>query len=102
MLLLSDGYLANGSEPWKLPDIDQLDRIQVTHPAGRNNGKPFLPYERNEKLARPWALPGTEGLMHRIGGLEFCIGVEIADGPHTRAFVEGFFHFRWKRNIFDQ
>ena len=70
VFLLSDGYIANGSEPWRLPDFDQLERIKVTHPEGRTDDEPFLPYARDEKLARPWALPGTEGLMHRIGGLE--------------------------------
>ena len=70
IFILSDGYIANGSEPWRLPDMEQLERIPVQHPAGRDNGTPFLPYERDENLARPWALPGTPGLMHRIGGLE--------------------------------
>jgi 2-oxoglutarate ferredoxin oxidoreductase subunit alpha len=70
VMLLSDGYVANGSEPWRIPDADSLPRIPVEHPGPRTDGTPFLPYERNERLARPWALPGTEGLMHRIGGLE--------------------------------
>ncbi len=70
VFILSDGYIANGSEPWRLPDVEHLDRIQVRHPQGRDNGTAFLPYERDENLARPWALPGTPGLMHRIGGLE--------------------------------
>jgi len=70
VLLLSDGYIANGSEPWRIPDVNELPRIPVEHPGPRTDGTPFLPYERNERLARPWALPGTEGLMHRIGGLE--------------------------------
>ncbi len=70
VILLSDGYIANGAEPWKIPDVSKLSKIEVQHPAARNNGQPFLPYERNEHLARPWALPGTPGLMHRVGGLE--------------------------------
>ncbi len=70
VFLLSDGYIANGSEPWQLPDANNLPKIKVTHPGPQTNGTPFLPYSRDEKLARPWALPGTEGLMHRIGGLE--------------------------------
>jgi 2-oxoglutarate ferredoxin oxidoreductase subunit alpha len=65
---LSDGYLANGSEPWKVPDLEELPSLNVvfaTDPDG------FLPYARNaETLARPWAIPGTPGLEHRIGGLE--------------------------------
>lgn len=70
VLLLSDGYIANGSEPWRIPDLDHLPRLNIEHPAPRENGEPFHPYERNERLARPWALPGTPGLMHRVGGLE--------------------------------
>ncbi len=68
VLVLSDGYLANGAEPWKIPDVDQLPRIQpnVAHP-----GEPYQPYRRDEKtLARKWATPGTAGFEHRIGGLE--------------------------------
>jgi len=70
--LLSDAYLANGSEPWLLPDVDQLPDISTTF-ATEANGEDgtFLPYLRDEQtLARPWALPGTKGLEHRIGGLE--------------------------------
>ncbi|MEX0937562.1 MAG: 2-oxoacid:acceptor oxidoreductase subunit alpha [Pirellulales bacterium] len=68
--LLTDGYIANGSEPWKIPDIDSLPRIPIEHPGPETNGHEFQPYARNERLARPWAVPGTQGLMHRIGGLE--------------------------------
>jgi 2-oxoglutarate ferredoxin oxidoreductase subunit alpha len=70
--LLSDAYLANGSEPWLLPEVDQLPDISTTF-ATEPNGDDgtFLPYLRDEQtLARPWALPGTKGLEHRIGGLE--------------------------------
>ena len=70
VFILSDGYIANGSEPWKLPDFEALPKIKIDHPQGLAEGETFLPYSRNEKLARPWALPGTPGLMHRIGGLE--------------------------------
>lgn len=70
VLLLSDGYIANGSEPWRIPDIDQLPRVHISHPGPLEKGSTFLPYERDERLARPWALPGTPGLMHRVGGLE--------------------------------
>ena len=69
VMLLSDGYIANGSEPWKIPNTDDLPEIHISHPDGQQEGE-FLPYERNEKLARPWAIPGTPNLMHRIGGLE--------------------------------
>ena len=71
VILLSDGYIANGSEPWRIPNVADLEPIEVKHPEAREEGsEPFLPYERDERLARPWALPGTKGLAHRIGGLE--------------------------------
>lgn len=70
VMLLSDGYIANGSEPWKIPDADKLPKIDVEHPEGQPAGEVFHPYKRDENLARPWATPGTEGLMHRLGGLE--------------------------------
>jgi 2-oxoglutarate ferredoxin oxidoreductase subunit alpha len=70
VMLLTDGYIANGSEPWRIPKFADLQRIDVKHPGPRENGEPFLPYQRDERLARPWALPGTPGLEHRIGGLE--------------------------------
>ncbi len=72
VFFLSDGYIANGAEPWKLPDIDKLPRIVIEHPVKNNNENgSFLPFLRNEKtLARPWAVPGTPGLEHRIGGIE--------------------------------
>jgi 2-oxoglutarate ferredoxin oxidoreductase subunit alpha len=67
--LLSDAYLANGTEPWLIPDIGALEPIHVEF--ARANGGEFLPYKRDpETLARPWAIPGTPGLEHRIGGLE--------------------------------
>jgi len=68
VVLLSDGYIANGSEPWKLPRVEDLPDLRTefrTDPVG------FHPYERDpETLSRPWAIPGTPGLEHRIGGLE--------------------------------
>jgi 2-oxoglutarate ferredoxin oxidoreductase subunit alpha len=70
VVILSDGYIANGSEPWRIPDVEDLVPIEIQHPEARDNGEPFLPYERDERLARPWAIPGTKGLTHRIGGLE--------------------------------
>ncbi|GAA3448508.1 2-oxoacid:acceptor oxidoreductase subunit alpha [Dactylosporangium matsuzakiense] len=73
VILLSDGYIANGSEPWRLPETSELPDLRVefaTEPNGED-GKTFLPYLRDPKtLARPWAVPGTPGLEHRIGGLE--------------------------------
>ena len=74
VMLLTDGYLANGSEPWRIPEVSELPDIEVHHPGPLENGDEFLPYERDERLARPWAIPGTPGLMHRIGGLEKADG----------------------------
>ena len=70
VIVLSDAYVANGSEPWKIPRMESLERIPVEHPAAPSDGAPFQPYARNGGLARPWALPGTPELMHRTGGLE--------------------------------
>ncbi len=75
VMLLSDGYLANGSAPWKIPDVASLPEIPVdfaTEPNQTNEDGEgvFWPYLRDHNLARPWAVPGTPGLMHRIGGLE--------------------------------
>ncbi|WP_018347718.1 2-oxoacid:acceptor oxidoreductase subunit alpha [Longispora albida] len=76
VLLLSDGYLANGSEPWLLPDVEALPDLRVSFATAPNtpDGR-FLPYQRDpETLARPWAVPGTPGLEHRIGGIEKADG----------------------------
>jgi len=70
VFLLTDGYIANGAEPWRIPDVDSLPQLVSKHPTAKDNGDVFHPYARDERLARPWALPGTPGLMHRIGGLE--------------------------------
>ncbi len=71
VVILSDGFLANSSEPWLIPNPDDIPEIKVEHPVAATNGDgPFLPYKRDEKtLARPWAIPGTPGLEHRMGGL---------------------------------
>lgn len=70
VFLLTDGYIANGSEPWRVPELSEISKIPIEHPTGPANGDGFMPYERNERLSRPWAIPGTSGLEHRIGGLE--------------------------------
>lgn len=67
VILLSDGYLANGAEPWKIPSIEELPIIDVSF---HEKIEGFQPYSRDERLARPWVVPGTPGLEHRIGGLE--------------------------------
>ena len=71
VFILSDGYLANSAEPWLIPDPDTVEPIVIQHPTSLNNGSStFLPYKRNpETFGRPWAIPGTPGLEHRIGGL---------------------------------
>ena len=71
VMLLTDGFIANGSEPWKIPSMSEYPAIvpPIVAPRAEGEGE-FLPYERNEKLARGWAFPGKEGLQHRIGGLE--------------------------------
>jgi 2-oxoglutarate ferredoxin oxidoreductase subunit alpha len=71
VILLSDGYIANGAEPWKFPQATELATINVTFKKRLEDEEiKYLPYDRDEKLVRPWAIPGTPGLEHRIGGLE--------------------------------
>lgn len=71
VVLLSDGYIANGAEPWRFPKAADLPEIKVSFKKGLDADEPkFQPYRRDEKLARPWAIPGTPGLEHRIGGIE--------------------------------
>jgi 2-oxoglutarate ferredoxin oxidoreductase subunit alpha len=67
VILLTDGYIANGSEPWKIPHVNELPDISIKF---RTDPEGFFPYLRDENLSRPWVKPGTEGLEHRIGGLE--------------------------------
>ena len=85
VVLLSDGYLANGSEPWRIPDVESLPDLsaefQFATSADTPEGTEFLPFKRDPKtLARPWAIPGTAGLEHRIGG------IEKADGAGTISY----------------
>jgi 2-oxoglutarate ferredoxin oxidoreductase subunit alpha len=70
VILLSDTFLANSSEPWPIPSLADLPELDPKLATGPNEGESFLPYLRDENLARPWAVPGTPGLEHRIGGLE--------------------------------
>jgi 2-oxoglutarate/2-oxoacid ferredoxin oxidoreductase subunit alpha len=90
VFLLSDGYLANGSEPWQIPDLAELPELAIefaTEPNGPDGV--FLPYLRDpETLARPWAVPGTPGLAHRIGGIEKADGTgEISYDPDNHDFM---------------
>jgi 2-oxoglutarate ferredoxin oxidoreductase subunit alpha len=71
VIFLSDGYIANGAEPWRFPKPDDLPAIEVKFKQGLDaDEEKFMPYKRDEKLVRPWAIPGTAELEHRIGGLE--------------------------------
>lgn len=70
VILMSDGYIANGAEPWKFPKAADIPTIEVSFKKPTENGEAFLPYARNEHHVREWALPGTPGLQHRLGGLE--------------------------------
>ncbi|WP_019072354.1 2-oxoacid:acceptor oxidoreductase subunit alpha [Streptomyces hokutonensis] len=94
VMLLSDGYLANGSEPWRIPDIDELPDLTVQFAQGPNHTlddgtEVFWPYKRDpQTLARPWAVPGTPGLEHRIGGIEKQDGTgNISYDPANHDFM---------------
>ncbi len=88
VIILSDGYLANGSEPWRIPTVDSLAKLRnefrfaiPNESQGANAAPPFMPFQRDpQTLARPWAIPGTPGLEHRIGG------IEKADGAGTISY----------------
>ena len=86
VLLLTDGYLANGSEPWRIPSMKELPEI---HPPFADKTEiPFLPYKRNcDTLARSWAIPGTPGLEHRIGGLEKTIKGTVSYVPQNHEMM---------------
>jgi 2-oxoglutarate ferredoxin oxidoreductase subunit alpha len=88
VILLSDGYIANGAEPWRYPSSSDLEEIKVAFAKPMENGEKFMPYSRDEKLARPWAVPGTKGLEHRIGGLEKAnITGNISYEPENHEFM---------------
>ncbi|MCX4533361.1 2-oxoacid:acceptor oxidoreductase subunit alpha [Streptomyces sp. NBC_00841] len=94
VFLLSDGYLANGSEPWRIPDVDELPDLRVQFASGPNHEladgtEVFWPYKRDpQTLARPWAVPGTPGLEHRIGGIEKQDGTgNISYDPANHDFM---------------
>ncbi|WP_030235412.1 2-oxoacid:acceptor oxidoreductase subunit alpha [Streptomyces sp. NRRL S-350] len=90
VFLLSDGYLANGSEPWRIPAVDELPRIEPRFATGPNREDgAFWPYLRDpHTLARPWAVPGTPGLEHRIGGIEKQDGTgNISYDPANHDFM---------------
>jgi 2-oxoglutarate ferredoxin oxidoreductase subunit alpha len=91
VILLTDLFLANSSEPWKIPDVGELPAIDPnlrTKPSGPD--EPFLPYSRDDDLARAWAIPGTPGLQHRIGGLEKAdlTGAISYEGPNHQRMTD--------------
>jgi 2-oxoglutarate ferredoxin oxidoreductase subunit alpha len=86
VMLLSDSYLANGTEPWRVPEMKDLPKINP--PYADRNEKPFLPYKRDhEKLARSWAVPGIAGLEHRIGGLEKTVKGTVSYVPENHELM---------------
>jgi 2-oxoglutarate ferredoxin oxidoreductase subunit alpha len=88
VILLTDTFLANSSEPWLIPDIDTIPEIEPRFATEPNTPDGFMPYLRDEKLARPWAPPGTAGLEHRIGGLEKEDGTgNISYDPHNHELM---------------
>ncbi|MHC5259609.1 2-oxoacid:acceptor oxidoreductase subunit alpha [Streptomyces sp. UC4497] len=94
VMLLSDGYLANGSEPWRIPEVDELPDLRVQFASGPNHTtedgtEVYWPYKRDpQTLARPWAIPGTPGLEHRIGGIEKQDGTgNISYDPANHDFM---------------
>jgi 2-oxoglutarate ferredoxin oxidoreductase subunit alpha len=89
VLLLTDGFLANGTEPWRIPEMKDLPKINP--PFADRNEIPFLPYKRNcETLARSWAVPGTPGLEHRIGGLEKTLKGTVSYIPENHEMMVKF------------
>ena len=91
VMLLSDGYIANGAEPWKFPKAADLPTINVKFKTGLEEGEEkYLPYKRNEKLARAWVLPGTPDMQHRLGGLEkdFLTGAVSYDAENHEKMVK--------------
>ena len=92
VMYLSDGYIANGSEPWKIPDPDKIPEMKPKFATEKNKGANgqtgFDPYTRDEHLSRPWALPGTPGLEHRLGGLEKAnITGNVSYDPQNHEFM---------------
>src|SRR5919197_912511 len=91
VVLLTDGYLANGSEPFRIPDASELPKVEPKYQTTPNGpGGAYLPYLRDDNLIRPWAIPGTAGLEHRIGGLEkdSLTGMVSYDGMNHEKMVK--------------
>jgi 2-oxoglutarate ferredoxin oxidoreductase subunit alpha len=92
VLMLTDGYLGQGSEPFRVPDVSELPKLEVKYQATPNyaDGAQYMPYLRDAKLIRPWAIPGTAGLEHRVGGLEkdSLSGMVSYDGMNHEKMVK--------------
>jgi 2-oxoglutarate ferredoxin oxidoreductase subunit alpha len=90
VILLTDGYLANGSEPFRIPDPADLPKVEPKYQTTPNHDGAYMPYLRDAKLIRPWAVPGTPGLEHRIGGLEkdSMSGMVSYDGMNHERMVK--------------
>jgi 2-oxoglutarate ferredoxin oxidoreductase subunit alpha len=90
VILLTDGYLANGSEPFRIPDPKDLPKVEPKYVTAPNYNGQYMPYLRDAKLIRPWAIPGTAGLEHRIGGLEkdSMSGMVSYDGMNHEKMVK--------------
>jgi 2-oxoglutarate ferredoxin oxidoreductase subunit alpha len=90
VILLTDGYLGNGSEPFRIPDPSDLTKVEPRYQTQPNYDGTYMPYLRNDKLVRPWAVPGTPGLEHRIGGLEkdSLTGMVSYDGMNHERMVK--------------
>jgi 2-oxoglutarate ferredoxin oxidoreductase subunit alpha len=90
VILLTDGYLANGSEPFRIPDPSDLPKVEPRYQTKTNHEAGYMPYLRDDKLIRPWAVPGTPGLEHRIGGLEkdSMTGMVSYDGMNHERMVK--------------
>jgi 2-oxoglutarate ferredoxin oxidoreductase subunit alpha len=90
VILLTDGYLANGSEPFRIPDLKDLPKVEPKYQTTPNYQGQYMPYLRDDKLIRPWAIPGTPGLEHRIGGLEkdSMTGMVSYDGMNHERMVK--------------
>jgi 2-oxoglutarate ferredoxin oxidoreductase subunit alpha len=90
VILLTDGYLGNGSEPFRIPDPASFEPFVVKYQTAPNHADGYMPYQRDAKLIRPWAVPGTPGLEHRIGGLEkdSLSGMVSYDGMNHERMVK--------------
>jgi 2-oxoglutarate ferredoxin oxidoreductase subunit alpha len=90
VILLTDGYLANGSEPFRIPEPSDLPKVEPRYATQPNHASGYMPYLRDDKLVRPWAIPGTPGLEHRIGGLEkdSLSGMVSYDGMNHERMVK--------------